>query len=854
MAKKIDVAGQLNAATTEGIIADASQVRINDDSTVDKEVENLNANTGISEYEIFSDQKAYSAGDTVMYNGLLYTFTTDHVAGAWDESQVESASLKGEINKITSKNVYTNDELTNNVIRFLYIDTTGYTGSYNLDNIRVYIISRGYSNKWGIALSNSDGEVSFGFWYNNEVDFINSTYKGIRLYVVFNWNPLPMGERLLNIANVLPLAFNKGISPFVDTNRIVDGSINNNKIADSSIDTNKIVNNSITTEKLADNTITNNKLADSSIDTNKIVNNSITTEKLADNTITNNKLENKSIEENKLSDKILNKLINPKPYFLNFNATNLFNVLDYEGFNANPSVWKTDIGTGTTPIITIEEIDNILGLKYSRCFSIKNSIYDDGYYSAPYFILQLPSLKGVKTKSFCFFVNLKYLYGQTTRLFSAFNGLSNQISVHIKWGVSDHEEISKETLNTISYLSVDIEYLEFKEDKWAFVKGKFWVDDISAVQNDIPTFLMSFVGGQEHLGEKTVTCGWTFVAEDVELLPFQYYSYDKNFFELFSDKDIPNGSITTEKINDKAVTQQKIDDGVNLSTTTLTNGLYGQAGDSISEGAGLQTLLLDSDPYAPSFGTKKATYGYYIAKLNRMRWANYGISGSTLGFVVANGSDKNGFSKENGRFTQMDNDLTHLSIFFGWNDSYYGPIMKREDWLFDTYGTKIYYPRTSDLIGTNAEDGTPYATQEQYNAVNAVTGEVGGIQYDSASQYFNALYIGTKDDTTNKTFWGAWNIILPYLIEKYPLAKILLIVPFGTTRLMRQCVRDAAQKYGLTYYDFSSINNDNKPNGMIAEKTISQFRIDNLTYDGLHPNENGYKYLYPSINAKLMSI
>ena len=341
--------------------------------------------------------------------------------------------------------------------------------------------------------------------------------------------------------------------------------------------------------------------------------------------------------------------------------------------------------------------------------------------------------------------------------------------------------------------------------------------------------------------------------------------------EAFNSANDPRGSITNEKIandsidvnkiQDNAVTQEKIESNVNLSTTPLTNGLYGQAGDSISEGAGLRTLLPDSDPYAPISGTKKATYGYYIAKLNRMRWANYGKSGSTLGFVVANGINKNGFSKENGLYTQMDNDLTHLSIFFGWNDSYYGPIMKREDWLFDTYSTKIYYPRTRGLIGTNASDGTPYTTQKQYEAVNAVTGNVGGIDYDNSNSYFNALYVGTKDDNTNKTFWGAWNIVLPYLIEKYPFAKILLIVPFGTTDLMRQCVRDAAQKYGLTYYDFSSINNqlfyqwdDNKPNGMVAGKTISQFRIDNLTYDGLHPNEEGYKYLYPSINAKLMSM
>lgn len=103
MAKKIDVAGQLNAATTEGIIADASQVRINDDSTVDKEVENLNANTGISEYETFSDQKAYSAGDTVLYNGLLYTFTTDHVAGAWDESQVKNTTILDNVSKLEYK-------------------------------------------------------------------------------------------------------------------------------------------------------------------------------------------------------------------------------------------------------------------------------------------------------------------------------------------------------------------------------------------------------------------------------------------------------------------------------------------------------------------------------------------------------------------------------------------------------------------------------------------------------------------------------------------------------------------------------------------------------------------------------
>lgn len=549
------------------------------------------------------------------------------------------------------------------------------------------------------------------------------------------------------------------------------------------------------------------------------------------------------------------------PNFLNFNVSNLFNVLDYEGFKANPEVWPIFEGGFITPKISIEEQNNPLGLKYSRCFTVTDKLYNDKHYDSPYFILRLPALKGVKTKSFCFYVNLKYLDGRNKIIYSSFDGLNYPVQTVVKWGTDTHRKVSKSVLGTTSYLSIDIIYFEFNGEKWAFVKGKFGVDDISVVQDKIPSFTMQFVGGEEHVGEKTVTCGWTFVAGDYDLLPFQYYPHNKNFFELFTEQSVQDGSITTDKIKDNAITQQKIESGVNLSVTTLSNGLYGQVGDSISEGVGLQTLLDTEDIYNPISGIRKATYGYYIAKLNRMRWANYGISGSTLGFVVANGSDKNGFSKENGRYTQMDDNLTHISIFFGWNDAFYGPIMKKEEWLFNTYNTKIYYPRTEDLIGTIADDGTPYATQEQYNALNEVTGNVGGIEYNNSRLYFRALYVGTKNDSTNKTFWGAWNIVLPYLINKYPLAKILLVVPFGCTSLLRQCVRDAAKKYGLATYDFSDINNqlfrqweDNPADGMVNGKSISQFRIDNLTYDGLHPNENGYKYMYPSINAKLMSL
>lgn len=69
-------------------------------------VNNLNANTGIDEYEEFSDQKEYKARTTVKKDGLLYTFITDHAAGAWNPNEVEDGSIKKDIeNKYTEEKV-----------------------------------------------------------------------------------------------------------------------------------------------------------------------------------------------------------------------------------------------------------------------------------------------------------------------------------------------------------------------------------------------------------------------------------------------------------------------------------------------------------------------------------------------------------------------------------------------------------------------------------------------------------------------------------------------------------------------------------------------------------------------------
>lgn len=53
----------------------------------------LRKNLGIENYPTFDDEETYSVGDTVMYNGLLYKFTSAKVVGSWDSSVVEETSI-----------------------------------------------------------------------------------------------------------------------------------------------------------------------------------------------------------------------------------------------------------------------------------------------------------------------------------------------------------------------------------------------------------------------------------------------------------------------------------------------------------------------------------------------------------------------------------------------------------------------------------------------------------------------------------------------------------------------------------------------------------------------------------------
>lgn len=63
--------------------------------------------------------------------------------------------------------------------------------------------------------------------------------------------------------------------------------------------------------------------------------------------------------------------------------------------------------------------------------------------------------------------------------------------------------------------------------------------------------------------------------------------------------------------------------------------------------------------------------------------------------------------------------------------------------------------------------------------------------------------LGTIDDSTNETYYGAYKIVLDYLIKNLSNTKIGIIVPYGTSTEMREAVRILAKRYGVGCLDLT---------------------------------------------------
>lgn len=116
--------------------------------------------------------------------------------------------------------------------------------------------------------------------------------------------------------------------------------------------------------------------------------------------------------------------------------------------------------------------------------------------------------------------------------------------------------------------------------------------------------------------------------------------------------------------------------------------------------------------------------------------------------------------------------------------------------------------------------------------------------------------LGTNDSTDSTTFYGAYNIVLSYLVDKYPNAKILLVSPYlgsvtETGNNFQEAVKNMAIKYGCCLYDFRDIDSpviSNKPN---VDGSIVTIYKTNRTYDNTHPNQNGHNIISWEIESAL---
>ncbi len=283
------------------------------------------------------------------------------------------------------------------------------------------------------------------------------------------------------------------------------------------------------------------------------------------------------------------------------------------------------------------------------------------------------------------------------------------------------------------------------------------------------------------------------------------------------------------------------------------------------------------DPYMPIDGYadlntyKRKNYAYYIAKENRIKWANYGYGGTTLHHCAPKAySNLNFYPFVDTRITELKDgvDWDYITIFFGFNDCSYGPIYQRDLWLQETYGGDIGYPVSSAQIGASG-----FATQTQKDACDVATGTVGGIAYTDTNEYFFARFIGTINDDVKTTFYGAYNYALDYLMRKYPKAKIMIVVPYlrNHFEMVEQAVKNIGEKWGVPVFDINDVpywfgrktanttpfapdsGNWQTENGDTCANTVEGFNMSRFSYDTLHPSNLGYIRLAEPFGDKLLN-
>jgi len=256
-------------------------------------------------------------------------------------------------------------------------------------------------------------------------------------------------------------------------------------------------------------------------------------------------------------------------------------------------------------------------------------------------------------------------------------------------------------------------------------------------------------------------------------------------------------------LSDKNVAMAKKRLGIpEISDNVLEGKKWAVAGDSFTEGGWSrgEAPLIQSGKYAG----QKAVYPYLIGNRNNMTIQNIFRAGRTL----AHPSDDSFTNTFADNYQSIDADADYLTIYLGINDSHHRP----------------------NAYGSDGED---------------TTGEI---------------TLGTINDNTTATFYGAWNVILTWLITNRPNLKIGIIASNACeTDDYRTATIAIAKKYGIPYID---LNGDERTPCMIrstnaeVESDIKTLRTNNwrISSTNSHPNEACHVYESTIIENFLRSL
>ena len=119
--------------------------------------------------------------------------------------------------------------------------------------------------------------------------------------------------------------------------------------------------------------------------------------------------------------------------------------------------------------------------------------------------------------------------------------------------------------------------------------------------------------------------------------------------------------------------------------------------------------------------------------------------------------------------------------------------------------------------------------------------------------------VGTIDDTTNATFYGAWNVVLEHIIVNHPTAKIGIIVTNGSTLPYVNATIAIAEKWGIPYLNMATgvlvptmlRSNKTLPASVVTART-NAFAVDPET--DTHPNALAHEYESTFIEHFLRSL